>query len=83
MIIDLILLLLQGIVELLLLPVSALNVVVDFMSSIPVVFQFFTIVCYVIPWSSILPLIALVFAIIGFKISIAILKFIVNFIPFL
>lgn len=82
MILNGILLLAQGLLELLLAPLSAINIVVDFLSSIPVVFQFFTIVCYIIPWSSIMPLILLVFTIISFKISIAILKTVWSFIPF-
>lgn len=81
MIVDMILLLVQGLLEVLLLPLSAINVVIDFASSIPVVSQFLAIVAYVLPWSNIMPLIVIVVGIFLFRIAMAVIKAIWHFIP--
>ena len=83
MIIDLILILFQGILNVLLFPLSVINISVDFVSSIPVVTDFLKVAAYILPWSYILPLILLLISISGFKITLSLVKTIVKFIPFL
>lgn len=83
MIVDLILILFQGILNVLLLPLTAVNIAVDFVSSIPVVVDFLQIAAYILPWSNILPLILLVIALSGFRITLSLVKTFLSFIPFL
>ena len=81
MIIDMILLLVQGILEFLLLPLSAINIVVDFVSSIPVISQFLQIVAYILPWDNILPLFFIVVGIFFFRINMALIRAVWHFLP--
>ena len=80
---DLILIVFQGILNVLLLPVTVFNIAVDFVSSIPVVVDFLQIAAYILPWSNILPLILLVIALSGFRITLSLVKAFLSFIPFL
>ena len=80
---DLILIVFQGILNVLLLPVTVFNIAVDFVSSIPVVVDFLQIAAYILPWSNILPLILLVMALSGFRITLSLVKTFLSFIPFL
>ena len=81
MIIDLIFLLLKGILEILLLPLTVINVAIDFVVSIPIVVSFLQIVAYVIPWSNILPLIVFTIVIFGFRSILAFINLVWHFIP--
>lgn len=83
MITDLILLVFQGVLNIVLAPLTVLNIAVDFVGSIPVVTQFLQVVAYMIPFDNLLPLIVLVIASIVFRIGIALVKFIIEFIPFM
>lgn len=83
MIVDLVLILVKGILEVLLLPLTAINIVVDIASSIPVVSEFLQIVAYLLPWSNILPLIVIVIGIFVFRIAMAVVRAIWHFIPIL
>ena len=83
MIVDLILVLVKGILEVLLLPLTAINIVVEVASSIPVVSEFLQIVAYLLPWSNILPLIVIVIGIFVFRIAMAVVRAIWHFIPIL
>ena len=71
MIFDLILLVIQGVLNILLAPLSVINIGVDFLASIPAVSQFFNLIAYVLPWDNILPLIILTVAIFGFRVALA------------
>lgn len=82
MIVDSILLLIQGILNVLLAPLTVFNIAIDFVSSIPVITSFLQVVAYVIPWDNILPLIILTFAIILFRTTFSIIKTVWNFVPF-
>lgn len=82
MIIDGILLVLQGILNILLAPLTVLNITIDFIGSIPVVTQFLQIVAYMIPFDNLLPLIFLVVAALLLRCGIALMKFILNALPF-
>ena len=76
MIIDAIFLLLQGVLQVLLLPLAGINIVVDFLSSIPVITTFLECVAYLLPWDNILPLIALLIVIFTFRAIMAIVRFV-------
>lgn len=81
MITNAILLLFQHILEVLLLPLTKLNIVIDFIGSIPVVSQFLQIVIYVLPWDNLLPLITFIFAMFIFRAILSLIKLIWHFIP--
>ena len=83
MIVDGILLVFQGLVNLILAPLSVINIGVDLVSSIPYVTQFLQIVVYVLPWSNLMPLITLIIALSLFRIAVALVKLVVEFIPFM
>ena len=74
---------LKGALEVLLAPLEVFNIAIDFISSIPVLVSFFQIIAYIIPWSNILPLIALTVAIILFKSVVSLLKTIWGVLPLL
>ena len=82
MILDGIFLVLQGVLNIILAPLTVLNISIDFISNIPVVFQFLQIVAYIIPWSNLLPIFVVVVAIFVFKIGLTLIKLLINFIPF-
>lgn len=81
MIVNGILLLVQGLLEVLLLPLTGLNIAVDFLSSIPVVTEFLQIVAYLLPMDNLKPLFTIVIGIFIFRATIAIIKTIWKFIP--
>ena len=83
MITDLLLLMVQGILNVLLLPLTVINIGVDLVSSIPVTTEFLQVAAYMIPWSNILPLILLVTGIFIFRAGLALVKVVWKFIPFL
>ncbi len=82
MIIDLLLLVLQGALSILLLPLTVVNIVIDFVSGITVFVSFLQVIAYILPWSNILPLIVLTIGLIGLRIGIAIVKTIWDLLPF-
>lgn len=81
MIFDGILLLFQGILNIILFPLGVLNIGIDFLS-FPIVTQFLQIVAYILPWNNLLPLITLLIGISVFKIGVILSKTIIHFIPF-
>ena len=81
MIIDMILLVLQGVLNILLLPLTAINIAVDFIASIPVIGEFLQVIAYILPWSNLLPLIVLTVALFIFRIFIATVKTIWDLLP--
>lgn len=76
-----ILLVFQGILNILLLPLSALNVTIDFIGSIPIVTQFLQVVAYVLPWDNLKPLIIFTIAMFTFRAVLSLIKLIWHFIP--
>lgn len=78
MILDLVLLVFQGLLNILLLPFTIINITIDLVSGIPLIVQFLQVVAYILPWSNILPLILLVIAIFVFRIAVAVYFFIKN-----
>lgn len=83
MIIDLILLVLQGCLNVILAPLTIINITIDFISGITVVTSFLQVIAYILPWSNILPLIILTIGIIVLKIGISIVKTIWDLLPLL
>ena len=83
MILDAILLLFQGIINVLLAPLSVINWAVDLVSSVPVIANFLSIVAYVLPWGNILPLISLIVGMFIFRIFISLIKTIWELLPIL
>ena len=81
MISDGILFVFQGILNVLLLPLSALNVAIDFVGSIPVVTQFLQVIVYVLPWNNLKPLILFTFSMFIFRAVLSLIKLIWHFIP--
>lgn len=82
MIVDGLLLLLQGALNIILLPLSALNIGIDFVASFPIVENFIQVITYVLPWDNILPLIILVFSIFTFRIIVSLISIAKRIIPF-
>lgn len=67
---------LKGIISVLLLPFNAINFVVDFASSIPVVGGFIQVVAYILPWSNLVPIFVIIFALLSFRVTVGFVKFI-------
>ena len=82
MIINLFLLVLQGALSILLLPLTVVNIVIDFVSGITVFVSFLQVIAYILPWSNILPLIVFTIGLIGLRIGIAIVKTVWDLLPF-
>lgn len=78
MIIDGVLLVFQGVLNILLLPITVLNIGIDFIASIPVVTQFLQVVAYMLPWSNLLPIFLVVIGIFVFRIGVALFKLVLQ-----
>ncbi len=76
-----ILLIFQNFLNIILLPLTIFNVVVDIASSIPFIAQFLQVVAYIVPWSNILPIILIMFSMFSFRIGMALIKLIIYIIP--
>lgn len=83
MITDGILLVFQGLINIILSPLSIINISVDFISNITLVTQFLQIVSYILPWSNLMLLITLIITLSLFRIAVALVKLVVEFIPFM
>lgn len=82
MIIDLFLLVLHGVLNILLSPLNLLNITFDFISTIPSIVQFVSVIAYILPWGNLLPLIAIIVGLFIFRSSISLIKTILDVIPF-
>lgn len=82
MIIDAILLVFQGLLEVVLLPLTLINIGIDFVASIPVIASFVNVVAYILPWSNLFPLITLLIILFTFRITMACVRFVIDIIPF-
>lgn len=76
-----ILLIFQNFLNIILLPLTVFNVVIDVASSIPFIAQFLQVVAYIVPWSNILPIILIMFSMFSFRIVMALIKLIIYIIP--
>lgn len=81
MITDAILLVFQGFLNIILSPLTVLNIAIDLVSSIPVISSFINIVAYVLPWSNILPIILFIISMFAFRGLLALVRLIKSFIP--
>lgn len=81
MITNAILLVFQGVLNVLLTPLSVFNIGVDFVSSIPILSSFIKIIAYVLPWSKLTPLISLTVGLFTFRITLALIRLVKGFIP--
>lgn len=62
-------------------PLTVVDVVVDLVTSIPIVMKFIVFVAYVIPWNNLLPIFIAIFSILGLRIIIALINFVWHFVP--
>ena len=83
MIINGFLLILQGIVNILLLPLVPLNWVITTGFSIDVISDFINIIAFILPWSNIVPIIIFIVAMFGFRLAISLIKTIWELLPVL
>lgn len=83
MIIDGLLIILQGIVNILLAPLNVINWVVTTGISIGVISDFINIIVFVLPWKNILPLIGFIVGMFGFRAIISLIKTIWDLLPIL
>lgn len=83
MIIDMFLLVLQGVLNILLLPLTVINIGIDFIASIPVIGEFLQVIAYILPWSNLLPLIGLIVGLFGFRIAVSLVRTGLDVIPFI
>lgn len=82
MIVDMILLVLQGVLNIILLPLEAVNIGVDLIASIPVISEFLQIIAYILPWANLLPLILFTVGLFVFRIAVSLVKTVLDVIPF-
>lgn len=83
MITNAILLVFQGFLNILLAPLTVLNIAIDLVSSLPVISSFISVVAYVLPWSNILPIVAFIIVMFIFRGALALVRLIKSFIPFM
>ena len=82
MIVDMFLLVIQGVLNVLLLPLTVVNIGVDFIASIPVISEFLQVIAYILPWSNLLPLIGITVGLFVFRIAVSLIKTGLDVIPF-
>ena len=83
MIIDGVLLILQGIVNVLLAPLIPLNWAITTAFSIDVISDFINIVAFVLPWPNLVPIIVFIIAMFAFRIIVVLIKTIWDLLPVL
>lgn len=83
MIINLLLSMLTGLCNVILSPLSLLNITVDFIAKMTTFISFIEVVAYIIPWGNILPLLILSIGIVTWKVGVSVVKTIWQLIPFL
>ena len=83
MIIDAILIMFQGIVNILLSPLTVLNWVTTTTISISVIQDFINIIVFVLPWKNILPIIIFIVGMFLFRAIVALIKTIWELLPIL
>lgn len=83
MIVDGILVILQGIVNILLAPIQILNWVTTTAVSIGVISDFINIIAFVLPWKNIVPIITFIIGMFAFRAIISLIKTIWELLPIL
>lgn len=82
MITNSILLVFQGLISVLLSPLTIINFTVDILANITAVQQFLQIAAYILPWSRLTPLFIFVVGVFIFRILMSLVKLVLDFIPF-
>lgn len=62
-------------------PLVIIDVAVDLVTSIPVVTKFIMFVAYVIPWQNLVPLLIIILSLIGFRIAMSVIRFVISLLP--
>lgn len=83
MIVNLFLGVLQGIVNILLAPLSVLNFLIDVTSHVAIVQGFVKVVAYLFPWSQLLPLVSFIVGMFIFRSVVSLIKTIWELLPIL
>lgn len=83
MIVDGLLFILQGILSVLLAPLTPLNWAITTGFSIGVISDFVNIVAFVLPWQNILPIITFIIVMFAFRAVVALIKTVWDLIPIL
>lgn len=83
MIIDGVLIILQGIVNILLAPLNVINWVVTTGISIGVISDFINIIAFILPWKNIVPIFTFIICMFGFRAIVSLIKTIWDLLPFL
>ena len=83
MIFDMILLVLQGVCNIVLAPLTVLNIGVNFIDKIPIISDFISVISYILPWSALLPLITIIVSSFIFRIAVSLIKTIWDLLPVL
>lgn len=83
MIIDMILFVLQGVCNIVLSPLTVLNIGVNFIDKIPIISDFVSVIAYILPWGALLPLFTLIVGIFIFRITVSLIKTIWDLLPVL
>lgn len=83
MILNLLFGILEGIVNILLAPLTVLNFAIDFVSSFSIVQGFIKVVAYLFPWSNLAPLIAFIVGMFIFRSIVSLIKTIWELLPIL
>lgn len=83
MIVDGLIAIVGGVINLLLAPLDVINFVVDLASSVSVVQGFISVVAYIFPWSHIAPLISIVVGFFAFRAVVALIKTVWDLLPIL
>ncbi len=72
---------LSFLINLLLAPLTVVDIAIDFFSGIEWVTDALSIVAYIMPWSNILPIVAIIVGLFIFRITISIIKTLWELIP--
>ncbi len=73
---------LSNVVAFMLSPLTAFEFVLDLAESIPLVMNFLKLGIYILPWDNLIPLFAIIASVGLFRLVIAIVKTVMNVIPF-
>ena len=71
----------EGLVNVFLAPLEIINIGINFITPLAAIRPFLEVIAYLFPFSNIVPLIILSLTILGIKITISIITFVMKFIP--
>lgn len=82
MIVDMFLIVIQGVLSFLLSPLNVIKISIDFLASIPITENFLRVAYYLLPLDNLIPLIILTISLFVFRLFIAGIKAVEDLIPF-